>query len=540
MATIQYNPDRGFRSWHISEVYIGPTGTGLIVPNINDLIVDYNNGLLRVSDVSPAPGYIPLMVQWDPTQVTASMSGDINYQPSASERAFYDSVSDPKTITIDDRYISNGSDGIVAKLFLGTDTSPNTGKVISLELDVGGNVIGENVPLELVENNPVRKRPSVIPVATNLLAGETVTLAIYRADGGISGVHTFIVTDSTAIRSIGAATNAITGITIVTSMLAADTIEVPINVSISGLDFTALLHYANGSTASIPIDGVKCKLHGINSFNTSLPGVPGTVVLSYYPDPTEPAINVSGGAVSSAYPIVVKPNALNNGFKIYISPKYNVTTGQYVNTYWLTNLDYDLLLELDPALLTITMPLGATPNYTPNSGVQELTLSLVMSDVFSVGYTNYTFVQRVKISYGNADNVSTAWTIDYVGNQFEVYGIGTRFGFSNLGTYPMQLISGELSVANWLTKLYSTIYPIYDNNTANVVRTPTHFRLNYEGITGPDIPVNDWQLYQDSLNGVAWTDLSTVNVIWLYDDSANGKGMLILGLSPVMIHPSLI
>src|SRR5574343_1924877 len=56
-----YDPDRGFRSWVITDIYTGPTGQGRFVPNVNDLVIDWGRGLLRVASVDITTGLSTLV-----------------------------------------------------------------------------------------------------------------------------------------------------------------------------------------------------------------------------------------------------------------------------------------------------------------------------------------------------------------------------------------------------------------------------------------------------------------------------------------------
>lgn len=50
------DPNRGFKVWHIDEIYAGENGPGRYVPNERDLVISYIDGWLRVINVDYTTG----------------------------------------------------------------------------------------------------------------------------------------------------------------------------------------------------------------------------------------------------------------------------------------------------------------------------------------------------------------------------------------------------------------------------------------------------------------------------------------------------
>ena len=50
-VTPNVDPTRRFSTFHISEIYTGPNGTGIWVPNVNDMVIDWDNGIYKVVSV---------------------------------------------------------------------------------------------------------------------------------------------------------------------------------------------------------------------------------------------------------------------------------------------------------------------------------------------------------------------------------------------------------------------------------------------------------------------------------------------------------
>ena len=53
-TVVPIEPDaaRGFRTWNITQIYTGPAGPGRYVPNVDDMVIDWNSGFYRVVSVN--------------------------------------------------------------------------------------------------------------------------------------------------------------------------------------------------------------------------------------------------------------------------------------------------------------------------------------------------------------------------------------------------------------------------------------------------------------------------------------------------------
>lgn len=556
--TLLYDPLRGFRAWNIADIWLGPEiiGSGVNVPNIGDLVVDWDQGFFRVTDVateslSPGevPSYIPVLTLYDPDRVKSAsgetLYGSVSgYQPSIMNRAFYDNTVNPFTISLDSKYKILGSEANVIKLFKGTNTK-QTGEVISLKYNSSGNIAGENI--DLVRLDPINdsvKRPDTIYTLTDLEEGELVTAVIYSLEGNVVGETTFIVKHSSLIRAVESDNTYLESVSLVTSLLDSvelDLIKIPANVPVAGSDMMARLHYSNGATALVNIDGIKCKLHGLDNFNTSIAGVTSNVILSYYPDDTENVINLTSSTVrtiSKEYRVQTVTSDLDHSFKIYVSPKWNASTFMYDFSYYLTNLSYDLFILLDPVDITVELADGGPVDFTKSGGVQDIRLAVHIPDVIPMGFPDYTFVQAMKIELGDHLANTNAWILDYVGDGVDAFGVTTKFQFSDVGLYPLEIKATANTIQEWFIKLYYSLHPIFDPTTAFNAPTPTHFRLQYDGFTTADLGIAEWDLYQNHLGSVNGTEKTTVDIIWLQETSTL-ESKLILGISPVMAHGTL-
>lgn len=547
-----YDLNIGWRYLNITDIYLGPDSSngGRIVPNVGDKIFDRYNGEFIVVAVEPKPSSIPTLARWDPAAVgNNNLNSNLlvqleSYQPHINERAFLDTTVTPHTLTIDGRFRLWGVDAVSAKLFRGTDTESSSAVVISQMYNVNGNIIGENVDLEPVDpNNPAIKRPRIIYTGTNMMDGDIVTLVSYMQGGGVYSKVIFLVVLSNAIRALEMNALVVIDIELVTNMLDGldkNLVLVPANVPISGSDFQAKLLYNDGSSVIIPIGTNKCKIHNLTNVNTSQAGQKSTVVLSYYPDKNEPIINSSNPnlpGLSKSYKIQTTSNVLDKSFRVYIAPYWDSVLNTYSLKMYLTNLDYDILIELNNTQYSLIVQGGAQLNVSKYAEMQSLVISVHMDRVFQYGYDGYIFVQRVNLNLG--DPLDIPWIIDYKGDQTNMYGGLAKFSYYNNILYPMELKSGAVTPVQWKDRLFDTLNAIYNPNQFGPPE-PTHFRLKYNGYITNDKIINDeFGIKVNNELHQQWILHDTVEVIWLLDVPGQ-VDKKILGISPVMIYDNLI
>ena len=531
--------DRGWRQWRLSDIYQGPNvvPSGEIVANVDDGVIDWDVGQYRVLSVDA--NHVPTLELMTSYATINNGVGDVS--PMI---AYYDNHTSPFTLSIDDRFIVHGTDAVHLKVFKGTDVTPETGEVVSLRHNADGTVAGENIELERIDvNNPAIRRPRVIDTLVQLPAGELVTVVVYTHAGGPIRTESFRVTHSTAIRRSETSELLLYAITIVTDtidLVNAKLLNVPLNSNAQQSDYRATLRYTNGTSVEVPVDGVKTRLHGLPEFNSSVTGVVGELLLSYYPDNNEGVINARSPylhSISNRYQITTISQDYDNTFRIYITPRWNSVSGKYDNSYYLTNIDYNLLIEIDPVLLVIDNGENGVINYAPGGGTQSLNITLNISDVIPIGYTGLTLTQVTNIVY-DAPTADSPWIIDYFGNDIDAFGANVKFQYADTSQYPLDITAGVDVLADWLQLLYWSLHPLRDLAVNTHAPEPSHFRLRYNAIVTRDIPCAHFALLVGNLHNVPWVEHYTVEVVWLLAE-LNSVERRILGITPVMLKPGL-
>ena len=551
MPVLIQDPNKHF--YNHDQVYIGPGGTAeqIEVVKVNDYVLIWDEGIFRVIAVDGAQ--VPTLELWDPTENTGGDDGNSGlitglsgYQPSVIHRAFFDDSQVQLEINLDSRYLVFGVDSEVCKLFLGVDTSLS-GTVISvniaepprLDLDL----------LELVVGQPGTKRPPSIPVQNTVLDGDTVTLVNYSAAGRVMSSVTFVVISSTAFTPLAYTGRILEDVRLISTYINGtdpDQLDIPANIGVQLNIAQAELYYTDGFTEVVPIDGVKCKLLGLDNFNNNLAGTINWFTLVYFADPSEAIIN--GGAnrqISHNYRVVTTLVDLDLAYKVYLGINYNPITDLYGFNLYLTSLEYGQPILLQPGQFTMSDGLGEPlillRSYHSSADVVDVTIRVNMELVFPALFDDYTYVQQLTLDLNDPVNNISTWIIDYDLDNIDKLDAIYKFKTSSTNSFTeLEMGVGATSTQEWLERFYYPISPIFDPALV-IPPDPTHFRLRYQhaaqDYTSVDIPVGDWGLVHIP-GSVTWFARTSVEIHWLRDNPGNPKD--VLGITPVMIIESFL
>ena len=493
MSTNVYrrDPHRGWRVWHISEIYTGEleqSDSVLQVPNPDDLVFD-GKGFRRVVAVDELaiPTLAAVDLSHEPEHITDPDSlreGLVSYQPHVGESIFIDNSTSPPTLSVDARCRIYGSESTQVRFYLGTDISEQ-GNAISLSLDSQGNVVNENIDLVPVyPGNLAIKRPARAHSSQPIDTGEVITMVIYNASGTATGKISFIARDCAAIAGPTANGVYITDIELRSKYISHESpllLEVPLNVPLSLDSLICRVHYSSGIPLDLPIDGNRVKLHGFNNFNTGILGPIHRLILSYYPDADEPAINLGTGPVpslSKEYGITGITENDVFALKLYLVPVYVEGSG-YRLEFRLTNLAGDLDVDVTDDV-SVLQSSGVQFDPADFGNAQTLDLHLNLDTTLPGLYPDHRHAQRVDLTLYEPNGISDdAWVIDYVGDGITTYGLDIHASASPLGDRRFVLHNNLGGRDTWLSKLYHAIQPMFDNKVLDTAPTPTHFRLEH-------------------------------------------------------------
>ncbi len=486
--------DRRFTILELSEVYAGAgLGTGQLVPNVDDLIVDYDLGVMhRVTSVDYTD-YTYTTIPWGGTTESNSSAGIGGHgdQTTSFYRVYIDDSKHPAVLRVNSQLTFGGIDNNCIKIFIGTDIS-DAGEVISCYFQSGVKV-GDTIPLALVaiEDNISVKSPVTGSSNRTVADNELVTIVVYTVDGVVSSIARAYVVLTNSVMAVEAPTSTILSIKLVSPFISdydTEILELPINLPIDDLLLEMEVVYSDRTT-TIPVDGTRAKLVGLrnsgahdNFFISTILGQELPLSLSYVVGENE-AYNgddLVDGVITRDY--TAKTMNVDGAYsvKLFAVPTWIDSSTGWRIRYFLYSLERGSVFEA-------TAYIGAAVNTTAFDptlyGVKQyITVTVQLSDV-SPTYNTHIHVQTISITLlTEGDGSSTPYLIEYVAGS-DVYGesLNAKFDYDNVQYWRMDISCGLDSKVEFLDKLYRTCYPLFDSRSEDEAPDPTHM----------DIVVND-------------------------------------------------
>lgn len=507
-STIQVDPNRGFKIWSLAQIY-GLNSSGTIVPNVGDLSYDPVAGWQYAKAINPVTYYTTFTPLPNPGVGNVLTPTDIllGQGPgtlSESFRMFYNNSLMPYSLAPDARLRMYSATVVGYKVFLGTDDSAATGKVISQYYDQAGNLIGETIPVTPVTDPNGTRCLAPAPGSTmqTLNDGDIVTLVFYDADAGPVSVEQLIVKNGSYIRQLNAAMKYITSIEIVSDFLS-DTdqnlLEVPVNMPIDSLPMIGKVNYSDGTSMEHAIDGTIFQLAGLHSFVATTVGQQAPLTLFYQPSANEAVYGTSQAPnqkVPQAY--AIQTTNVNGAYspKLYAFPRWVNDTYGYTMEYYLTDLDRQEYYYVTP--FVNPNPGSAIFNGLLYGQVQQLVLKIDLSKVDNVRYNNFTFVTTVWVSLlqPGSSAILPLWSMQYAVNQNPAYGSGTEqaavFTYQSVNNWLLDISCGCTSEQQWLNLLYNDLLPLYNQQVEVAPPVPNMVNLIFPGSNPVTIPTSQW------------------------------------------------
>ena len=275
-----YNADRRWQVWNMDELYLGGIASNKYVPKINDLVFQITGSLVTryiVFDINLS-NLIPVLREEDSVTQTPNITADeilFGVGPgtqSDTYRVYIDKSVTPYRLSIDARLMVAGTMCRWCKIFKGSILT-TSGNVISRMYDSSGNLISENVPLELaadvlINNHTIR---NVSPCYTNndLMDGELVTAVFYDDTGYVVSKRQLLVENTAFIKSTDVGTKYIVSIDMKSPFMSPTNvrlIQYPVNVPLASLNLIGLVTYSDGSVVEYPVNGTKFTIYGFENY----------------------------------------------------------------------------------------------------------------------------------------------------------------------------------------------------------------------------------------------------------------------------------
>lgn len=505
---------RRFSVWHIREIYTGPTGTGIFVPNVDDMVMDWNSGVYRVAAVDHYRTNLSYLVKVNLNALGGGIDdGDIAVVTgpganSNSFRVYINTEVTPHTMAIDSRVIWNGAANAYVKVFKGTDTSETTGVVISAMVSTNGNITSENIPLVTVVvpsgTNVTQKTPNVAWSSETLMTGDIVTIVTYTAAGVVTSRDKFVVENTNYVRSINQAAKYVTNIELISPFLSRTDnrlIECPINMLVQSMNFAAKVTYSDNTSSIANIDGNKWQLAGLRMFVATQIGKMDNITLIYKLASNELAFDSTAAlpdrTIIREYRIRTVDIDTYYSIKLFAVPVWNSGTNRYTLNWYLYNLERSDIIDVTAQVEYST----TSPQFVGNqyNSTQNLQVAFNMQSL-GQNYSYFRHVQNVAITL-----LTPATTVGATQFYQISYGEDTTYGGPNVrglyssdelnaGKLKLNVSCGKTDSATWITDIYRNLEPLYYNTNEIMAPAPTHAKLIIgTGVSAwqREIPINE-------------------------------------------------
>lgn len=499
-----YDPEGRWTIWAIDEIFTGQAAKGKFVPKVKDYVRDPLTYETWIVDHLDPVTFIPTL-----RLISAAVSASDVTQSDVifgvgpgpgldTYRAFLNTTVFPHTLALDQRFMPKGSMNSYAKVFLGTDTTAATGKVISKVYDASGQFVSDAVPLELVavdsHTNYTAKSVKRCNTTEEWPNGERITCVIYSDDGHVTERRGFLIENTDTIMDSTTPLKYITDISlesIFLSQTTADQLEFPLNVPMDALNLFGIVHYSDGSTLRLPVDGTKFSILGLEGRLATVVGQPTDLVLRYTLAKNEYAYASSGannGYIAKPYRIVTNNPNNSIAVKLFGYPVYVSDALGYEMHWFLLNLDRNVWYEVT----NYVQWSDQTGPFNPKQYgyLQRKSVSLNLRDV-SPTFIPFIHAQTVDIYLVRAPDANPVanWTVGT-----EASDQYPRFGQQVYGKLNGALVNfgaGLTTQADWLTQYYAMTRPLIDVTKEVNPPVPTHFQVDYNG-TVTEWSIDDW------------------------------------------------
>lgn len=501
-----YNPDSRFQFWRTEDVFWGTHGTNKYVPNIGDIVI-VDNAFKEVIDVSETT-LIPTLRDWTQKVQTGGVEKEdllIGVGPgrySDTWRVYVDKSVRPYTMAVDARLNLYGKDIRWCQICTGNELEGNL-KVVSGLYDQSGNYLGTDIPLELANMRDHSNYATwTVPTCTTneeLVDNEIVQLRVYSADGGLRSKFNLLVENTAFLRLTDSSYKYVTHISLDTPFLSTsdpNRIEYPMNVPLRGLDLFGVVHYNDGSTKRIPVDGTKFQLFGFENFVATQVGERTKLILQYNLSSDEihygSTVGV-GKAIQENFTAMTTKEDGSYSVKLFAYPTWIDEVNGYRLEFYLLNLDRRTW-ERVTNHVTYNANMAA---FNPKQyGVtQQISVSINLQEV-NPSYKSWNHVQVLDIVLtrkGN-DHSGTPWTVAYERNQNPPFGQDNwaNVTFMNANYKNIDISCGETKLANWLERLYYRSKPLYSTTRETQAPEPNYFAIITKGGNSYEFPVKQW------------------------------------------------
>lgn len=536
MNTVNVDVNRGFRLWHVSELYDG-NNEGYL-PNKDDMIVDYSSGFSRVISVN----YSDLTyetIAWDVPSAGGVnnddyLLGSVHENNREAYRVYVDDSVYPHNVAVDSSFVLWGSSIKSYKIFKGSDIG-DSGKVLTRALNSNLEIVDSFISVENVDNaNGVYSVPKPAYFIDNVNNGEMLTLVAYNEHNSVVNITRMLAVKTGFVRTTNQNTKFVTGIRLVSPYLDNDSsvINVPINMPIQSVALQAAVKYSDGSEVTLPVDGGKVRLDGASSYVATIVGQSVKLVLKYYLSDDEVNYSTLNGSEKHIARVYTMKSINVDGahtVKMLTYPTWDEANGSWSLKHWLVNLERNICRDITSHVrMTQTSDVYNPSRY---GVVQRLAFSVNLRDV-SPMFNDYQHVQTVNVNLISGPSSLTPWTVEFTPDQEPPFGwnLFADMSYVDANQWKLKLDSGHDSEHNWLVNLYRNQEPLFDSERELEAPDPTHFRLVFKN------GVVDYNLYQYKNELIVPNDLKEGETLFIQFYRRIGDQELYLGVAGIPVR----
>lgn len=499
-----FDSERGFRVWLINEIYTGPKGKGRYVPNIDDMVVDYENGFWRIIEVDDIgiskkiPWNIPISQNSSGEKDKVLGAGPGLFQ-SEAQRLYVNKAVTPYTMVPDIRMHFYSVKLKYVKYFRGYDTGIN-GEVIGIHYTANGLDANENIPTELIvtpdRDNYGIRRPLEAYTTAELRDGEPVTIVAYDSGNNPVCREVLLVSDTTFVRPVEQGQRYITHIELVSPWISPtdkSVLSIPSNMAVEALGLMCRVHY-NDSFRTVAIDGSKVRLEGFEQYVPTVDNEEVPLALIYNLSKEEASITgkeTDRKFISRPYWAVSRGAEDAYNVKLFPIPTWvDEFTGWFIEWY-LYNLERKQVYYVTP---WVEWNANSPPFYPLKYGtMQYLGVSLELSKV-DQRFIKHRHTQNLGITLmANGVDNTLPWLIEFFKGADKLYGKHKEalITFNSIKDWDLDITCGCETLDEWLDEVYYGVHPLFVEGAEMRAPKPTHFVLILADIR-MEFPVENW------------------------------------------------
>ena len=536
-----YEPEGRWCWWSRSEIWVGEQGENRYVPKVNDYVIEPETFTTYIVDHIDPITLIPTLRLIRPANMSFSFTEtDVLFgvgpgTQSDTYRVYIDKSVTPYILAVDARLKVAGTLCHHAKIFKSSDVS-SQGHVVSKVYDNSGILISQDVQLELVavdsHVNYSIKTVKVCNTIDDLLDGEIVTIVFYSDNGHVVSKRQLLVENTSFIRSVNSSVKYVSHISVDCPFMSpteSNLIEFPLNIPLNALNLMGTVHYSDGSTLVLPVDGNKFRMYGLEQHVSTIIGQQIELVLAYALSQNETAyagVTSDGHYVTEPYSLMtINPNN-SYSVKLFGYPVWIDAINGYQMRWWLFNLDRNIFFDVTPYVVFSTNTGAYNP--TGYGYLQRKSVSVNLRDI-SGAFKPFIHTQLVDIVLnGDPSSTQDPWTISHESiSSRPSYGLGLKA--IKLSGNSIRINSDIATYEEWKERMYSHIYPLVNRVSEINPPNPTHFVIGYNG-TETEFPITNWASVLN-LN-VNIPVYKTITVRFL---KRTGSGDMHLGISALMV-----